>query len=88
VRRLALHERADSADDLARAPAVGGDALERARRALAVSGGSAVSQRMHAAAFVTIVPSGWLTSRAIETVSSPSGPKRASLARSASSAPL
>ena len=32
ARRLALHERPDPADDLARAPAVGGDALERAPR--------------------------------------------------------
>ena len=32
ARRLALHQRADPADDLARAPAVGGNALERAPR--------------------------------------------------------
>jgi hypothetical protein len=41
------------------------------RRVLAISGGSAASQRVHAAAFATIAPSGWFTSWAIAAVSSP-----------------
>ena len=46
--------------------------LSSAKRASAMSGGSAASQRAPAAALATIAPRGWLTSWAIEVVSSPS----------------
>ena len=46
--------------------------LSSAARAAAISGGSAASQRAPAPALAIIPPSGWLTSWAIEVVSSPS----------------
>ena len=50
--------------------------LSSAERASAIAGGSAASQRAHAPALATIAPRGWLTSWAIEVVSSPSVVRR------------
>ena len=52
-------------------------------RASAMSGGCAASQREHAPALVIIAPSGWLTSWAIDVVSSPSVVRRDTCASSA-----
>ena len=63
--------------------------LSSERRAFAALGGSAESQRTAAAALATMAPSGWLTSWAIEAVSSPiviTRDTRASSVRAASSA--